>query len=69
MTIEQNRKVGTAFYPHRPGSHPRSIGHPTFSFLVDFVILDLEISKARDSIAENNVLVTAQSSQVSDKNC
>ena len=54
MKIEQNWKVGTAFYPHRPGSHLQSIGHPTFSFLVAFNILDLEISKVRDHIVQSS---------------
>ena len=34
--------------PHRPGSHPLSLGHPTFSFLVNLIILDLAISKVWD---------------------
>ena len=50
--VEQNWKFGTAFYPHRPGSHPQSLGHPTFSFLVDFIILDLEISNVWDHLVQ-----------------
>ena len=46
--VRPNLLTLSAFYPQRPGSHPLSLGHPTFTFLVDFIVLDLEISKVWD---------------------
>ena len=48
MFLEHTCERSTVLYPHRKGSHPLSLGHPTFSFLVNFIILDLEIPKFLD---------------------
>ena len=43
--LEQTCELSPVLYPHRPGSHQLSLGHPPFSSLADFIILDLDISK------------------------
>ena len=45
MFLEQRREFRTVPFPNSPGSHPLSLGHHTFSFLADFIIMDLDISK------------------------
>ena len=47
MFLEQMFELRTVLYPHRPESHPLCLGHTTFHFLVNFIILDLVLQPVK----------------------